>query len=1318
MSAPYLSSLSEYSRVAGSAGFRLTATGSGFFGSLFEPYSPVIIFDGVSYPASNDGTDTSCWADIPASALTTARTVTVYVETEGGTSTGLTFTVTEAVPTLTSITPASVTVGESATIDVYGTGLNGGTIHIGGTSFVTTEVSSTQLRATLTGFADAGVLSVTVVKTGVGTSNGLALTVSNPVPAISGLSPTSATVGGSAFTLTITGSGFTSGSVVRWNGVNKPTTLVSSTQLTASIPSSDLNFAGNPTISVFNTTPGGGTDSTNSFTISNPAPSISGLSPASLPVGTGATTITVTGANLVNGTVVRWNGNPVVTTTYVDPSTVRFTASASMLSSVGNQTVTLYNASPGGGESGGLTFSVSYPVPVVTSVTPSTGMRFASANITVGGGNFFPDSVIHVNGYPRTTVYGSGTSLQASLTEGDVATASPLFITVVNPSPGGGESASGTYFYVLNPAPSLTSISPASRTVGSSSFTLTASGSNFVPDSVIQVNGSNRATTFISTSQLTAVIPSSDQTTTGNRNVTVHNPSEGGGTTPAQTLAIVNPVPVISGLSPTSATRNGSGFTLVVSGGGFVNGVSVVRWGGSNRATTFVSSTQITAVIPYTDLTSAGQVTVTVYNAGPGGGTSNNATFTVNNPVPTITSISPASVTEGSGALTLTVNGTGFLSGESTVHWNGNSRSTTFVSGTQLTASIPASDVTSAGSASITVVTTGAGGGTSNGHTFYIGSVNPVPTITGLSPTNKDAGSGAFTLTVSGTNFVSGAVVQWAGSNRPTTFVSATSLTATITSTDVSVPGTFTTTVVNPSPGGGPSGNATFIVNALNPVPSVTTISPASAIAGASQLTLTVDGAGFVSGVSVVRWNGSNRTTTFVSSTRLTAVIPSTDLVSTGSIPVTVFNSGPGGGTSGSATFIIQAVASNPVPTLSSMSPSTKMAGDTDFTLAVSGTGFVNGSVVRWNGSDRVTTYVNSTSLTAAITTSDLATAGNYQVTVFSPTPGGGLSNGLTFAVLAATNPVPRITSLSPSSVPKGNPDFTLSVFGTGMIPSSTVALDGTNKTSAYVSPTRVDADVPSSDVERVAGTVSVINPKAHVSQSTVNAEALRAFTSGTAAAPAITVGESSTDTGLYSPADGEIAIASEGLEILKVDADGVEVTGDFDIIKAASATLLVHGNGPAAASILRLRSGDGTTSPRNAYVDLVTSEASPQGWLAGMFGSTDFQIYDATAAATRLKIDTSGHTTHYGDTFRSGAESGRIFLVHNAAGSGTGHQIGTYTRFRGKRASVPTVTLSNKTESNSTIYAGTIHVDGFHTQSVPTAAGQAISTADFTTSA
>ncbi|HVM04742.1 MAG TPA: Ig-like domain repeat protein [Acidimicrobiales bacterium] len=107
----------------------------------------------------------------------------------------------------------------------------------------------------------------------------------------------------------------------------------------------------------------------------------------------------------------------------------------------------------------------------------------------------------------------------------------------------------------------------------------------------------------------------------------------------------------------------------------------------------------------------------------------------------------------------------------------------------------------------------------------------------------------------------------------------------------------------------------------------------------------------------------------------------------------------------------------NPVPTTSGISPASKARGDDGFTLTVSGSNFVSGSVVRFAGSDRATTFVSSTQLTAAIPATDLTTLGDFEIRVFNPTPGGGLSNPQTFSVKRGTS---TSVACSPSSLSAG----------------------------------------------------------------------------------------------------------------------------------------------------------------------------------------------------------------------------------------------------------------------------------------------------------
>lgn len=98
---------------------------------------------------------------------------------------------------------------------------------------------------------------------------------------------------------------------------------------------------------------------------------------------------------------------------------------------------------------------------------------------------------------------------------------------------------------------------------------------------------------------------------------------------------------------------------------------------------------------------------------------------------------------------------------------------------------------------------------------------NPQPTVVSVSPANVVAGGAEFALTVSGSNFVPSSVVQWNGVARPTVFVSAGELRATIAAADIAVPTSSVVMVSSPPPGGGLSNRQTVEARWAKPTRSV-----------------------------------------------------------------------------------------------------------------------------------------------------------------------------------------------------------------------------------------------------------------------------------------------------------------------------------------------------------------------------------------------------------------------------------------------------------------------------------------------------------------
>ena len=365
---------------------------------------------------------------------------------------------------------------------------------------------------------------------------------------------------------------------------------------------------------------------------------------------------------------------------------------------------------------------------------------------------------------------------------------------------------------ILNPLiqsssnmPILRNISPASVFVSSPGQAVTINGTNFFQDSQVLVNGSSRPTTFVSTTQLSVQLSATDFSQVGNLAVTVSNSAEGNWTSNTVNLAVAAATPVLSSISPSAATAGSSPITLTATGSSFMSN-SVLQVNGAARSTTFISGTQLSTTLTSSDLGTVGSLAITA--STPGGGTSPAIAFTVNNPAPLLSAISPTTVSAGGSGFTLTVNGSNFVAG-SVVNVNGANRSTTFVSATQLTASIPASDIAVAGNLSITVFNAAPGGGTSSALTLAVS--NPVPSISSVSPNPALALASSYTLTVSGTGFVRGSVIQIDGGAQPTTFISATQLQAKVSGGLLSI-GVHSVTVFNPTPGGGTSNSVNLTV--------------------------------------------------------------------------------------------------------------------------------------------------------------------------------------------------------------------------------------------------------------------------------------------------------------------------------------------------------------------------------------------------------------------------------------------------------------------------------------------------------------------------
>jgi hypothetical protein len=638
-----------------------------------------------------------------------------------------------AAPTLTSISPNQGTVGSTGpTIVVTGTGFVARTVvQLNGAALPTSFVSSTELRATIpTGsLAAVQTLHVTVGTSppGGGASAELPFDVVNPSPSLTALAPTSAPIGSPDTALTVTGAQFVSGARVRFAGVDLATSFGTESTLTATIPSARLTTSGSFDVTVVNPAPGGGTSTAIAFTVTNPTVTVASVSPQSAIVGAAATPIALVGTGFVAASAVSFNGATIASST-TDGQHITATVPASALTNAGDFSVVVTNPAPGGGVSTPVSFHVVHPAPTATSLSPSSVVvGTAPPTITVVGTGFLAGKTkIAFDGAAVTaTTVIDATHVSAALTTAQVAAAATIAVTVVNPAPGGGTSAPALTFTVNNPSPGATSLAPSSIGVGAADTTVTITGSGFVQGSTATSNGASLATTYVSGTKLTAVIPSAQLTSARTLSIAVTSPAPGGGTSTALSFTVTNPGPTLTSIAPSFVALAAPATTITITGADFIdpkgiaaNG-SIVMNGTTALATSFVSATQLTAVLPAAQLTAAATLSITVVNPAPGGGTSSVAFFAVNNPAPVLTSVTPGSLYFGAATTTLTLTGSGFVAG-SVVKSNGAALASTTQSASSITATLPASQLAVVGPLAITVTNAAPGGGTSAAQTIGV----------------------------------------------------------------------------------------------------------------------------------------------------------------------------------------------------------------------------------------------------------------------------------------------------------------------------------------------------------------------------------------------------------------------------------------------------------------------------------------------------------------------------------------------------------------------------------------------------------------------
>ncbi len=540
--------------------------------------------------------------------------------------------------------------------------------------------------------------------------------------------------------------------------------------VTVSAPQGDPNTANNSAT----------TNTTVSGTAYNPVPVLQYLSPAGSPVGLSPLTFTAYGIGFSPASTLEWNG-VALPTTYVSSSQLMAQVDAGKVASLGWAWVTVSSPGPGGGVSSPLPFTVFQTIPLTSN---------------------------HILFDPFTRkIYASIPSTATQVTGNSVVAIDPYTGTLGTPLVVGGEpnklaeSDDGKYLYVsLDGTKSITRIDLTSMTQGGV-YSATAPGSGTIPIRDIAVMPGSHDTLAVDTGYVTGIGVFDISGGTGSFRSTLTGPYTGSSLAFASASTVYSYDVDTSGETFNRWTVGVNGLTAVdqstlLGMGGYsdafklANGLIYGGLGGvTNPATTpptpmgvckLANAVQSYQLVNGSGLVPYPAINRVFYGAGMNSGSS---------PVSPLLLTCDSSGFEIIGSIQLP--GSSVMPAD-LVLWSNDGLAF------RMSSSSP--------STSSTILLM-------RGPLFLPQwyNTNPTPTVASTTPTNTAAGSGNLTITVTGSNFVPGALVLWKGAERTTTYVDASHLTAAIPASDLAVSGMASVTAVNP--GSGTSASVTFTIN-------------------------------------------------------------------------------------------------------------------------------------------------------------------------------------------------------------------------------------------------------------------------------------------------------------------------------------------------------------------------------------------------------------------------------------------------------------------------------------------------------------------------
>ncbi|MFA6147666.1 MAG: IPT/TIG domain-containing protein [bacterium] len=796
-------------------------------------------------------------------------------------------------------------------------------------------------------------------------------------PAVSSVVPSHGAIG---MSVVLSGSDFDNTFQVSFNGITAPIVSLSSTRIDTRVPTGATTGQLALTFNGMAVGSGGGT-----FTVDLP-PVISDFSPT---IGKVGTTVTVTGQNFDNTAIVRFNGRSAVT---------RLLSSTQVEADVPNGATT---GSVSVSTGAGMVFSgIPFRVVAVTGVSPDIGA--VGASVTVSGTNFDNTAQVSFGGASAATAFVNATTLTATVPSG--ATTGLVSVST------SGLSVTGTTLFRVV---SVTGVSPSAAASGSS---VAITGTFFDNTSQVRFFDNVAATvTARSATSLTATVPSGAGMAAGPVTVVT------------QGIGASSPSAFTPALAPSGVTAVPGDNQVTLSWSPVTGAASYKIYWGTAPGVTKASVTFISgATSPYLHAGRANGTTyyyvVTATTSGVESAISAEVSARPVSslpPAPTLDGITPVNIDRGKAGETVHVYGANFVSGGTSVSFNGVPGSVSVIDNTHLQASVPPSATTGP------IVVSTAGGFAATPFAFRVASVSDFNPKTGKTGDN---------VAVTGTAFDNVVEVRFGGIGGPTasfTVPSDNQVNVTVPATAIGgkiwvIQGrTDRKTGASVPLSLAAGSDFTFL-----PAPTISSFTPPS---GSVGTTVTVNGANLDN--AAVALNGVSATVTPAGAGQFSFTVPST--ATTGMIAVTT----PGGTVSSGTNFLV-------VPQVVSFSPAFGVAGDN---VIITGSGFDNATTVSFhNGAPAVpVTVVSPTEL--RVTVPDNAVTGMIAVA----TAGGAVPSAGYFHAR------PTIRSFSPSTGPNGT---SFSILGTGFDPRLRYVNVGPGPGwrvgYTRVSPTRIDAQL------------------------------------------------------------------------------------------------------------------------------------------------------------------------------------------------------------------------------------------------------------------